>query len=275
MHYGDDKIRQMSRSILPSSAHRWAREELAATRRKNRRKINSQLRMLRDMDCDDFEGDLQRYPDIQINQVRRERRGADKLAHYERWAVEVTKGLDIDDRLGYMQALLPAGVIGDHAMSHLRNLEELDPHYRLRYYWRAVRKTADERKAEAEAAYLQLYAQLQSILEAHRGHRRLNRALKAHHLASHTINRWGPQAEESWSCVDCLAGPRLLGGTHDIASFICDVYRGRRLEVPELSWPPVFWGSGHYGWSSYRPDRAGHHSEWKRALKRFLVSWYT
>jgi hypothetical protein len=125
------KSRDMARSILPSRA-RSTTAHLALTRRANRRAVGQKLSYIRAGDRGDQENwdersDLRAYPDIEIGMIVRWRRGADKLNHFERWAVQVTKPLPVEDRLGYMRAMLPGGLIGDHALSHLRRLPELNP----------------------------------------------------------------------------------------------------------------------------------------------------
>jgi hypothetical protein len=127
MLYGSSKRRQMARSILPSTARRSARAELAHLRRSHRRATRATLTTLvppgtRVAEAvlsflDDAQ--LPRYPTIEIGEVVGERRGADKLGHFIRWATAVTVDVRPADRLSRMRALLPDGLIGAHALSHL------------------------------------------------------------------------------------------------------------------------------------------------------------
>jgi hypothetical protein len=155
------KSRHMARSILPSRA-RSTTAHLVLTRRANRHAITQSLSYIRRGDRADQEdwderSDLRSYPDKEIAMIVRWRRGADKLNHFERWAVQVTKPLPVEDRLGHMRAMLPAGLVGDHAMSHLRRLPELNPchmsYYALRFdRWRnqhAARQAEERRRSGA------------------------------------------------------------------------------------------------------------------------------
>jgi len=95
--------------------------QLALVRRAARHSITSDLASLarrgrvNNWDAwDDWDEktDLRAYPDGEIRQLVYCRRAADKLNHFERWAIEVTKHLPLEDRLGHMRAVLPRGLIG-------------------------------------------------------------------------------------------------------------------------------------------------------------------
>lgn len=126
MLYGDEKTREMVRSILPSTSDTKSRD-MRRVRRKYRRKANQVCRELaRDPDLWDDEGvefpDRER--DIDINMLMRERQGYDKLNHFERWAVKVTDGLEPDARMAKMRAILPDNLVGWHARTHLDSIPE-------------------------------------------------------------------------------------------------------------------------------------------------------
>jgi hypothetical protein len=199
------KSRDMARSILPSRA-RSTTAHLALTRRANRHAISQKLSYIRRGDRADQEGwddrsDLRAYPDIEIGVIVRWRRGADKLNHFERWAVQVTKPLPVDDRLGYMRAMLPGGLVGDHAMSHLRRLPELNPEYLNYYSLRFARFREQQAQRQAEECR-RIRSLVMMILEAG-GHGTLNSALKAAAL----------EGERSL----------MLMGIHDVDRFLCQV----------------------------------------------------
>jgi hypothetical protein len=181
------KHRDMARSILPSRARSIPRQ-LAYVRRTARRGIARDLATLTrerrgdsndwdDWDDWDEEGDLRAYPDIEIHQVVRWRRAADKLNHFERWAIEVTKELPPEDRLGHLRAILPGGLIGDHAMSHLESRVELNPHH-----WRNLDDVKvrfwEAHLARGRAERERLRSLLVALLEAPGGHKALNAAVK-------------------------------------------------------------------------------------------------
>ncbi len=132
MLYGPNKHRQMARSILPSRAPKNARERLEAIRRSHRRAVRQTLsadRRVRNVPHDElFDlGDHTRAPQSAIAEVVRDRRLADTLNHFERWAVAITRDLPPADRLPRVLALLPPGLIGAHAESHLRSLRAITP----------------------------------------------------------------------------------------------------------------------------------------------------
>jgi hypothetical protein len=176
------KHRDMARSILPSRA-RSMPAQLALVRRAARHSITRDLASLAGRgpadDWDDWDEDTDRraYPDTEIRQLVRRRRSADKLNHFERWAIEVTKHLPMEDRLGHMRAVLPRGLIGDHAMSHLRNRPELNPHHWRRHLVGTV-GYREARVARQRAEHDRLRTVLAALLEVG-GHQALNQALKA------------------------------------------------------------------------------------------------
>jgi hypothetical protein len=171
------KHRDMARSILPSKAPRSARHDLAAVKRHHRRTVRADLRALRTEAYDDTSYDLTRTADRQINQIRRDRRSRDKLNHFERWAVEVTKHMPVEDRLGWLRSVLPGGLIGDHAMSHLRQIPELRAHEEWRW-WRTWAEVQAARHARRRRRRARLATDLRRALE-HGGHRAINQALRS------------------------------------------------------------------------------------------------
>ncbi len=231
--YGQEKVRQMSRSILPSTKRKVARKNLTAVKRKNRRTINQRLARAYDME---FDGDITYYPIRDIREVMFERRAADKLNHYMRWAVERTRNLpDPETRLGYMKALLPQGLIGDHALSHLRFLDEFDtnPVLDFRYYSSSFYDADGRRFSNAERKEKNRLASeevLEGMMEKIRtivakgNHRELNSRIRRAHSPYHTTHRW--QARE---CVDCER-PRYLLGLHDVEAFARHLRRTRHSE---------------------------------------------
>ncbi len=209
------KSRDMARSILPSRAGSTT-AHLALTRRANRRAIAQKLSYIRrsdgaDQEDSDERSDLRAYPDIEIAMIVRWRRGADRLNHFERWAVQVTKHLPVEDRLGHMRAMLPGGLIGDHAMSHLRRLPELNPDYLNLYAFRFARWL--EQNAERQADASTRMRNLVTMILEDGGHGVLNSALRA---AACDGER-----------------PRALAGIHDVDAFLSHVEaqdRGRTLD---------------------------------------------
>lgn len=128
MYYGDEKKRQMARSILPSKKGRSAKNNLQAIRRNKRREARQDLRIaLKEENHGEFtERHLHRDENNDIHREVRERRDGDKLTHFLTWAIKVTDGMEPDARMAHMVKILPDNLIGWHARSHLRFVDEFD-----------------------------------------------------------------------------------------------------------------------------------------------------
>jgi hypothetical protein len=197
MLFGDDKARQMARSILPS---RWrgAATYRAQLHRAARRGVNASLRSLtRDPSEWDDGVDFDAWLPPELGMFVSRRRGADKLRHFERWAVLTTKALPRGSRLAAMRAVLPGGLIGEHALLHLKQLDAFAPSgRRLRY--RRVSVWLDEGE---------LTKRLTGVVDTAGGLAALNEALRRGRRVV------SPGREQG-------AGPRRLHGRHDIAGFL-------------------------------------------------------
>jgi hypothetical protein len=139
MHNHHEKARDMARSVLPSTARGWSHAERARIHRSERARSRAQLRALRQLeDPDDYEGDLTWASKHEIAYMVSERRAADKIGPLTAWATRtVDKNPELataplEVRLDYFRRLLPPGVIGEHAISHLRY--PLDPAWRRHRY---------------------------------------------------------------------------------------------------------------------------------------------
>ena len=176
MIFGDDKVREMTRSILPSTSRDAARRR-PMIHRSERHRANAAVRaMVSDPTTWDEGIDPPDAMQREIAPMVRRRRYADKLNHFERWAVERTRELPAELRLGHLLRVLPPGVIGDHASSHLEDRRELmtEEQYALRFPWRArPYRRARVFLDRGEAAQL-----LRRLLQLPDAHRALNRALK-------------------------------------------------------------------------------------------------
>jgi hypothetical protein len=132
----------MQRSILPSTARKAARDDKRAVVHVNRRgnthrmaKYKGPAGYVEDL-WDDGER-LTYWPGPHIadyGEIIWGRRNHDKLAHFETWAYERTKHLRPEDRYSKISGLLPNGVIGNHALSHLDFLKARHPAEWWRYY---------------------------------------------------------------------------------------------------------------------------------------------
>ncbi len=143
MLYGEAKRRTMARSVLPSSARKGAANDLHIAARMSRRVTRQAIRALSARSIDLLDDEI----DQTLSNVEGRRRGTvafyvehrrthDKLAPFERWAPAATAHLDLADRLPTLRSWLPPGVIGWHAMGHVRRLDGLDPGWCHRPGWR-------------------------------------------------------------------------------------------------------------------------------------------
>jgi hypothetical protein len=108
-----DKIKDMIRSILPSTARRRARFEKAYKNRELRRSVRTDLRRANP------KADLHRSTHLSMMVAMR--RGSDKLNHFVRWCHAITKGMDSETAIGHVRSLVPSSLIGDHALGHWIN----------------------------------------------------------------------------------------------------------------------------------------------------------
>lgn len=205
-----DKDRDMARSILPSKNREAARAGKARVKRAARRGNRQACRGLANLDpchSDDWDArfDLRAYPEAEINLMVDWRRSGDKLNHFQRWAVARTKHLPLHERFDTMAAVVPDGLIGDHALSHLRWVREINPDSSR--WWH--REDYDRRKADRERAhaeYCRCVRLAVTNLVERGGHRELNAAIKQ------TAVGQTPRPER-----------RLLAGVHDIDDFVAAV----------------------------------------------------
>lgn len=127
MRNHDEKARDMARSILPSTARKGARDARTHIRGRERARERDLLHQLRFcVDPDDFEGVLGEELHHEMASMVWDRRAADKVAPLLRWT-ERTIARDARlataspaEREVHFRNLLPPGLIGDHAVSHLR-----------------------------------------------------------------------------------------------------------------------------------------------------------
>ncbi|TNE86584.1 MAG: hypothetical protein EP330_22885 [Deltaproteobacteria bacterium] len=164
MLYEEEKRREMARSILPSTS-RSAAKNKARIRRANRRKTRQALKQwLRDelperVDLRAEDRHLTRW-------VVQSRRGADKVNPFIRWATAVTAGLPVEDRLSAVRGMLPRGLIGEHALSHLAWTEHFRPPHAhlMRPAFRPWRVRALERVARVWPSLGQVHHEVDRLL---------------------------------------------------------------------------------------------------------------
>jgi hypothetical protein len=206
MIFGDEKPFQMARSILPSKNREAARKDKTSTRKSERRAGRALMKaLLRCPDDYDDEAGLSRDAPGRMSGTVSWRRAGDKLNHFERWAVRKTHLLPRDDRLSHLRPVLPNGLIGEHALIHLRQLPELLTARQLnareleRAGW-----TRRWRKSSRMNRGLQATL-LRRIIEESNWHR--------------ALNRWLARGETA------DVRTRKLLGLHDVRAFLRDVQR--------------------------------------------------
>ncbi|HYO64484.1 MAG TPA: hypothetical protein VEU33_00270 [Archangium sp.] len=259
MSHGEEKARDMTRSLLPSRHRASARYERASIHRSARRQSHVELAQLA-REPESFE-DLAGLDDDVTGEIRRMvrgRRAGDKLAPFIRWARAITRELPQHSRMGHLQGLVPPGVIGDHALFHLSNERDFvhpaEAAHReaLRRRWARDRTPPWlERGEQAEL--------LRALVLAPGGHRAFNRWLRLHHVTRYRseLRRRPCSCEPGCTILETVSipvepvHPRMLRGVHDVLPFL-----------------EALWGSGarHDRWRS----PAGPCADQAQAVDTFL-----
>lgn len=127
MRNHNEKARDMARSVLPSTARKTARLTRASIHGRERARLRSALHDLRAVgDPEDFDGDLTWIARRDLAEMVDDRRGADKVGPLLTWAERLVErnpalaAASPEDREVYFRKVLPPGLIGNHAISHLR-----------------------------------------------------------------------------------------------------------------------------------------------------------
>lgn len=183
----------MIRSILPSTYRVFARRTKATRKRAHRRAIHIEARV---EDPIETAADLLR--DVQLRDVVLDRRSGDKLSHFMRWCEAITKGMTTKEALEYVRAILPKGLIGDHAYGHWEH------HCKYRRNRGALVPHAEQnRRSEQSRRDSTIFRLRRALQEDPELHARLNAEIKRRKLADE------PR--------------RLLMGLHDVEAFIDDI----------------------------------------------------
>lgn len=130
--YGKNKIKDMVRSVLPSTARHTAKDNKNRIHREARRTSRQDVAKLV-IDPEKYEEfvDDDRTDREETRRVVADRRDADKTSPLRRWAPHVTEGPP-DARLKQLRGLVPDNTIGVHAISHVEYLDEFDKDKELR-----------------------------------------------------------------------------------------------------------------------------------------------
>ncbi|MCP3139577.1 hypothetical protein [Pyxidicoccus xibeiensis] len=216
MLHGDDKAREMARSLLPAKNRHTARKARAELSRRTRRSVRTRMALLEyDVDAADDRADLHEDSTREMRRLVTWRRDSDKVNPFRRWARTVTREVPRDERLEHVRGVLPEGLIGEHALSHLR----WDAHFET---------TADREQREARRWRGQLRdaplerglsAQLlRRLLQLPDGQRAFNE-----HLKRACARQWSyvrghdGRRHVVWQGLEPI---RLLLGEHDVLPFL-------------------------------------------------------
>jgi hypothetical protein len=206
----DQKIKDMSRSVLPSTGRKSARDNRRIIHGRQRaRELAAVTAYRRAGEPDSVTPDVCGTYGPDITQMVRHRRAQDKVGPLVRWAEAaisadpVLRSAPRADQVAYFARLMPDTTIGRHAVQHIEQALERRER-RARY--KASRPTAPGPHVAA------MERQLRQILEAGL-HATLNTGLRQLASTQETRPRVTP--------MPC----RLLLGSHDIEAFAAKMAR--------------------------------------------------
>lgn len=239
MIYGEEKVRQMVRSILPSTGAKNARDDKAALNRRLRRNARQSLKQIRSEedwleDNTDFwdDGQHERYGIVQY------RRGRDKLNHFEKWAEHKAADIPDGEKLDFIKGIIKGkGVIIDHAYSHLEWRDGWTTDVYLYHgRWRYSRA-----KAKPEMTEAMVRETIQHILEDSWAHKSLNNILKFNAVTvewykydtyiSYYTSDGEPIMKQGYRAVYKRGEPTLLLGSHNVEEFVSVLRNGTPYRI--------------------------------------------
>jgi hypothetical protein len=208
----DEKIKNMSRSVLPSTGRKAARDNRRIIHKRQRgRELAAVTAYRRDADPESVTPDVRGTHGPDITQMVWRRRAADKVGPLIRWAEAtiaadpVLRSASREDQVAYFARLMPDTTIGRHAVQHI---EQALAWRARREQWNASRRAAPGRSPLVAETERQAHAILEAGL-----HATLNAELRR--LADNQVVR--PHA---------LPMPhRPLLGSHDVEAFAADMAR--------------------------------------------------
>jgi hypothetical protein len=171
MYRRKSKAHDMARSILPSTARKGARDDKRNFHKRHRAKIREVLET-----TDDWEDEGYLDPNWMPRKdgfywdVVEGRRGSDKLNHFVHWAKRITDHLPQEDKMDYIRPMLPPGLIGAHAESHLYELRP-DRYHRYRG-WSYSSEPEDPRVVAANERIAHWNTEIVAAMEALEGNQK-------------------------------------------------------------------------------------------------------
>lgn len=189
----------MCRSILPSSARKSARDNLASWKRNHRRGIRQRLHDAQGYDWLDYEGfvdtDTNRPLsgsgwDRIITHIVVNRRNSDKVGPIMAWARATAATLPGDDYDKYMwfKRTLPDNLIGRHALSHIEFIFDDLPSSWRRLRYRGPYETSAQRQVRWAQEHETWTALVRTVVETR--HKEFNEANLDRCLGLHDVDRW-------------------------------------------------------------------------------------
>lgn len=250
--YGRKKVKDMVRSVLPSTRGSATQVEKKIAKKAARSKDTQAMKkMVEHIDAYDDYVDEYKKMNIKVRGIVHDRRLYDKIAPLIRWAPKVTSGKH-DERLAQLRSMMPDNTIGRHAITHVQHLDEFDnpnnPYNFIKY--------SDKRRARVS---FDRAAALGEILKAKPWlHSELNKALKTAHKQN-----WvdGPMKQIGNVFVKThikvgAKTPRCLKGLHDVEAFVKDVV-----------------AASMYKFSGNKQDVSNFHPEWLETLNEFITKY--
>lgn len=226
MIYGDEKIRDMARSILPSKYYRSARRCKKEFSKRKRQQVKEGLRKTLSNDNyeypDNFDPNMdQVISNDRLERIVRNRRDGDKVNPIQRWfRLKVQQINSEDERYAYARSVLPNNLVGWHALTHLR--------------WIIKDNKIPDYSRDKIDHWENLTARLENLL-IHGGILELNKAIRKNHYNVRLKIGWTRNVREMgflrkyfFTFYDPVyeetnVAPRLLKSIKDIPAFIEDL----------------------------------------------------
>ena len=210
MRNHDQKIRDMSRSVLPSTSRGSARDNRRIIHKRQRtRELAALVAYRRDTDPGSVTPDVRGTYGPDITEMVWSRRAHDKVGPLIRWAAAtiaadpVLRSAPLAEQVAYFARLMPDTTIGRHAVQHIKQA--------LGWNQRYARDSASGSNAPGAHAG-EMERQLRQILEADL-HAALNVGLRRLADSQEVRARATPMPR------------RLLLGSHDIGAFTMEMAR--------------------------------------------------
>ena len=240
MIHSDEKVRQMARSLLPSTNRKAMRKARAGIHRAARREVQQDLdEWLRYADMEREMPPLATWEAETIQRQVTRRRVFDKVNPFIRWATARTRDMPWDARLGYVRGILPQGVIGEHALDHLEGTDAFEDPVEAEQLRRCMDLFGSQRHRGAVRDRGEQAALLRKLLEQPDGQHTFNRFLRERHA-------WAASPRNAAARPQGAGLPphRPLLGLHDVFPFL-DTLKRTRGDGDARIWgtlePPAHW----------------------------------